>query len=181
VQDEAEIEALPLPDDTPIAYVTQTTLSVDDTSALIEALKRRFTDVVGPETRDICYATQNRQSAVRDLARVSDLILVVGAKNSSNSNRLREIAEESGVAGYLVADGNEVNPDWLQGVKVVGLTAGASAPEVLVEDVIDALARIRPVEVSTLAGIEENVRFRLPKELVEEPPRLQAEGARGSA
>ena len=167
VQNEAEIAALPLADDTPIAYVTQTTLSVDDTSALIEALKRRFTDVVGPETRDICYATQNRQSAVRDLARVADLILVVGAKNSSNSNRLREIAEESGVPGYLVADGRQVDPAWLDGVKVVGLTAGASAPEVLVEDVIDALRRIAPVEVSTLDGIEENVRFRLPLELDE--------------
>ncbi len=165
VQNEAEIEALPLDVDTPIAYVTQTTLSVDDTSALIEALKRRFTDVVGPETRDICYATQNRQSAVRDLARVADLILVVGAQNSSNSNRLREIAEESGVPGYLVADGSQVDPAWLEGVTVVGLTAGASAPEVLVEDVIDALRRIVPVEVSTLDGIEESVRFRLPVEL----------------
>src|SRR3954452_15440754 len=152
VQNEAEIAALALADDTPIAYVTQTTLSVDDTTALIEALKRRFSDVVGPETRDICYATQNRQSAVRDLARVADLILVVGAKNSSNSNRLREIAEESGVPGYLVADGTQVNPRWLEGVTVVGLTAGASAPEVLVEDVIGALRRITPVEVSTLDG-----------------------------
>ncbi len=165
VQNEAEIAALPLADDTPIAYITQTTLSVDDTSALIEALKQRFSDVVGPETRDICYATQNRQTAVRDLARMADLILVVGAKNSSNSNRLREIAEETGVPGYLVADGREVDPSWLEGVKVVGLTAGASAPEVLVEDVIDALGRIRLVEVSTLDGIEENVRFRLPLEL----------------
>ena len=168
VQNEAEIEALPLAEDTPLAYVTQTTLSVDDTSALIEALKRRFTDVVGPETRDICYATQNRQSAVRDLARVADLILVVGAQNSSNSNRLREIAEESGVPGYLVADGSQVDAAWLQGVRVVGLTAGASAPEVLVEDVIDALGRIAPVEVSTLDGIEESVRFRLPVELSDE-------------
>lgn len=165
VQNEAEIEALPLAVDTPIAYVTQTTLSVDDTSALIDALKRRFSDVVGPETRDICYATQNRQSAVRDLARIADLILVVGAQNSSNSNRLREIAKESGVPGYLVADGSQVDPAWLENVKVVGLTAGASAPEVLVEDVIDALRRIAPVAVSTLDGIEESVRFRLPVEL----------------
>jgi 4-hydroxy-3-methylbut-2-enyl diphosphate reductase len=180
VQNESEIEALPLPADTPVAYVTQTTLSVDDTSSLIEALKRRFTDVVGPETRDICYATQNRQSAVRDLARLADLILVVGAKNSSNSNRLREIAEESGVPGYLVADGSQVDPAWLNGVKVVGLTAGASAPEVLVEDVIDALGRIAPVEVSTLDGIEENVRFRLPKELTEERSEAQALRGRGS-
>jgi 4-hydroxy-3-methylbut-2-enyl diphosphate reductase len=179
VQNEAEIAALPLALDTPLAYVTQTTLSVDDTSGLIEALKRRFTDVVGPETRDICYATQNRQSAVRDLAHLADLILVVGAKNSSNSNRLREIAKESGVPGYLVADGREVDPAWLDGVKVVGLTAGASAPEVLVEDVIDALGRIAPVDVTTLDGIEENVRFRLPKELDEERFDFSAIPARG--
>jgi 4-hydroxy-3-methylbut-2-enyl diphosphate reductase len=179
VQNEAEITALPLARDTPVAYVTQTTLSVDDTSALIEALKRRFTDVVGPETRDICYATQNRQSAVRDLARVADLILVVGAKNSSNSNRLREIAEESGVPGYLVADGSQVDPSWLDGVRVVGLTAGASAPEVLVEDVIDALGRIAPVEVSTLDGIEENVRFRLPLDLEENVNARANRAARG--
>jgi 4-hydroxy-3-methylbut-2-enyl diphosphate reductase len=179
VQDEAEIAALPLAADTPIAYVTQTTLSVDDTSALIEALKQRFTDVVGPETRDICYATQNRQSAVRDLARVADLILVVGARNSSNSNRLREIAEESGVPGYLVADGSQVDPAWLEGVKVVGLTAGASAPEVLVEDVINALRRIAPVDVSTLDGIEENVRFRLPLELEENMTARANREARG--
>ena len=179
VQNEAEIAALPLADDTPVAYVTQTTLSVDDTSALIEALKRRFTDVVGPETRDICYATQNRQSAVRDLARVADLILVVGAKNSSNSNRLREIAEESGVPGYLVADGSQVDPAWLDGVKVVGLTAGASAPEVLVEDVIDALRRSRPSRSSTLDGIEENVRFRLPLELEDNVNARANRAARG--
>ena len=180
VQDEAEIAALPLADDTPVAYITQTTLSVDDTSALIEALKRRFTDVMGPETRDICYATQNRQSAVRDLAQVADLILVVGARNSSNSNRLREIAEESGLPGYLVADGSQVDPDWLEGVRVVGLTAGASAPEVLVEDVIDALARIAPVDVSTLDGIEENVRFRLPKELTDDYAETASVRARGN-
>lgn len=179
VQNEAEIAALPLAEDTPIAYVTQTTLSVDDTSALIDALKKRFTDVVGPETRDICYATQNRQSAVRDLARVADLILVVGARNSSNSNRLREIAEESGVPGYLVADGSQVDPAWLEGVRVVGLTAGASAPEVLVEDVINALRRIAPVDVTTLDGIEESVRFRLPLELEENVTARANRAARG--
>jgi len=179
VQNEAEIAALPLAEDTPIAYVTQTTLSVDDTSALIDALKKHFTDVVGPETRDICYATQNRQSAVRDLARVADLILVVGARNSSNSNRLREIAGESGVPGYLVADGSQVDPTWLEGVKVVGLTAGASAPEVLVEDVINALRRIAPVDVTTLDGIEESVRFRLPLELEENVTARANRAARG--
>ena len=105
-----------------------------------QALQRKFTNIVGPETRDICYATQNRQSAVRDLSKLVDVILVVGATNSSNSNRLREIGEESGLPSYLIADGSELNPKWLEGVKAVGLTAGASAPEVLVEDVIDSIA-----------------------------------------
>ena len=140
VQNEAEVDKLDLPLDTPVAYVTQTTLSVDDTQGIIQALQRKFTDIVGPETRDICYATQNRQSAVRDLSKLVDVILVVGATNSSNSNRLREIGEESGLPSYLIADGSELNLKWLEGVKVIGLTAGASAPEVLVEDVIDTIA-----------------------------------------
>jgi 4-hydroxy-3-methylbut-2-enyl diphosphate reductase len=165
VQSEPEVAALPLPDDAPIAYVTQTTLSVDDTRSIIAALMRRFTDVVGPETRDICYATQNRQTAVRELSGIADVILVVGARNSSNSNRLREIGEEAGVPSYLVADGSEVDPVWVKGAEVVGITAGASAPEVLVQDVIEALRRVGPVEVSVLSGIEENVTFRLPSEL----------------
>jgi 4-hydroxy-3-methylbut-2-en-1-yl diphosphate reductase len=165
VQNEAEVETLSLPVDTPIAYVTQTTLSVDDTRSIIAGLERRFTDVVGPETRDICYATQNRQTAVRELSRVADVILVVGARNSSNSNRLREIGEEAGVPSYLVADGGEVDPAWVQGAAVIGLTAGASAPEVLVNDVIAALSRIAPVEISVLPGLEETISFRLPAEL----------------
>lgn len=165
VQDEADVAKLPFRPDTPIAYVTQTTLSVDDTRAIVDALKGRFPDVIGPETRDICYATQNRQKAVRDMARVVDLILVVGARNSSNSNRLREIGSAARVPSYLVADGSEVDPAWLDGVKIVGLTAGASAPEILVNDVIEALSRVAPVEVSTLAGIQENITFRLPLEL----------------
>ena len=165
LQTEADVGVLPLPPDAPIAYVTQTTLSVDDTRSIIAALEHRFSDVVGPETRDICYATQNRQAAVRDLASVADVILVVGSKNSSNSNRLREIGEESGVPSHLVSDGGEVDPAWIRGVEAVGLTAGASAPEVLVEDVIAALARIRPVAVSILPGLEETISFRLPTEL----------------
>jgi 4-hydroxy-3-methylbut-2-en-1-yl diphosphate reductase len=165
VQAEADVAALPLPSDTPIAYITQTTLSVDDTRAIIAALTARFSDVVGPETRDICYATQNRQTAVRELSRIADVILVVGARNSSNSNRLREIGAEAGVPSYLVADGGEVDPAWVRGADVVGLTAGASAPEVLVQDVIEALRRVGPVEVSVLSGIEENITFRLPAEL----------------
>jgi 4-hydroxy-3-methylbut-2-enyl diphosphate reductase len=165
VQSEAEVAALPLPEDAPIAYVTQTTLSVDDTRSIIAALQSRFSDVVGPETRDICYATQNRQTAVRELSAIADVILVVGARNSSNSNRLREIGEEAGVPSYLVADGSEVDPAWVDGAEVVGITAGASAPEVLVQDVIAALRRVGPVEISVLSGIEENVTFRLPSEL----------------
>jgi 4-hydroxy-3-methylbut-2-en-1-yl diphosphate reductase len=167
IQTEDDVGRLDIPDDSPVAYVTQTTLSVDDTRGIIAALQRRFKDIVGPETRDICYATQNRQSAVRDLSRVVDLILVVGAKNSSNSNRLREIGAEAGVPSYLVADGSEVDPAWLEGVETVGITAGASAPEVLVEDVIDALRRLGPVDVTTLPGREEHIQFRLPAELAD--------------
>jgi 4-hydroxy-3-methylbut-2-enyl diphosphate reductase len=165
VQNEADVETLPLPVNAPVAYVTQTTLSVDDTRSIIAALQRRFADVVGPETRDICYATQNRQTVVRELSRVADVILVVGARNSSNSNRLREIGEEAGVPSYLVADGSEVDPTWVQDAAVIGLTAGASAPEVLVDDVIAALSRIGRVEVSVLPGLEETISFRLPAEL----------------
>src|SRR5262245_24590255 len=165
VQDEADVEKLDLPLDTPVAYVTQTTLSVDDTQGIIQALQRKFTDIVGPETRDICYATQNRQSAVRDLSKLVDIILVVGATNSSNSNRLREIGEESGLPSYLIADGSELDPAWLAGKHTVGITAGASAPEVLVDDVINALRRLGPVDVSVLAGRQERIEFRLPAEL----------------
>jgi 4-hydroxy-3-methylbut-2-en-1-yl diphosphate reductase len=165
VQSVEEVNTLALPSDTPVAYITQTTLSVDDTRDIILALQQRFTDIQGPDIRDICYATQNRQSAVRDLSKLVDVILVVGATNSSNSNRLREIGSEAGVASYLIADGSELNPDWLKDAKVVGITAGASAPEVLVDDVIEALRRIGPVAVSVLPGREENIEFRLPAEL----------------
>jgi len=165
VQTEADVETLDLPAETRMAYVTQTTLSVDDTWSIIAALERRFHDVVGPETRDICYATQNRQTAVRQLCRMSDLLLVVGARNSSNSNRLREIGEEAGVPSYLIEDETDIEPKWLHQAEVVGLTAGASAPEVLVEKVIDTLSRRYPVEISVLPGIEETVNFRLPAEL----------------
>ena len=165
VQTEADVASIDLPSDAPVAYVTQTTLSVDDTRDIIAALHRRFTNIIGPETRDICYATQNRQSAVLDLSKVADLILVVGAANSSNSNRLREIGEDAGVPSYLIADGSELRPEWLRGVRTIGITAGASAPEVLVEDVINALRQYGPVEVSTLPGREEHIEFRLPPEL----------------
>ncbi|KVD61875.1 4-hydroxy-3-methylbut-2-enyl diphosphate reductase [Burkholderia ubonensis] len=167
VQSEAEVDTLTLPVDTPVAYVTQTTLSVDDTRGIIEALQRRFTDIVGPDTRDICYATQNRQAAVRELSAQVDVLLVVGATNSSNSNRLREIGTESGVPSYLVADGSEVKAEWFACAQTVGLTAGASAPEEMVEDVIGALRALGPVEVTTMAGREEKVEFKLPAKLTQ--------------
>jgi 4-hydroxy-3-methylbut-2-en-1-yl diphosphate reductase len=165
VQSVEEVKALTLPEDTPVAYITQTTLSVDDTREIIVALQAKFTEIQGPDIRDICYATQNRQSAVRELSKLVDVILVVGAANSSNSNRLREIGTEAGVESYLIADGSELKPDWLRNARAVGITAGASAPEVLVDDVIEALRRIGPVTVSVLPGREENIEFRLPAEL----------------
>jgi 4-hydroxy-3-methylbut-2-enyl diphosphate reductase len=166
VENEEDVDKLPIATDAPIAYVTQTTLSVDDTRGVIGALHRRFNDVAGPDIRDICYATQNRQTAVRELSRLADVIIVVGARNSSNSNRLREIAEEAGLPSYLVADGSEIEAEWVRDADVVGITAGASAPEVLVEDVILTLMRIAPSELSVLDGPKENVSFRLPVELV---------------
>jgi 4-hydroxy-3-methylbut-2-enyl diphosphate reductase len=165
VQKVEDVAALTLPADTPVAYITQTTLSVDDTRDVIAALEQRFSDIQGPDIRDICYATQNRQSAVRDLSKLVDVILVVGADNSSNSNRLREIGTEVGIPSYLISDGSELNPEWLEGARAVGITAGASAPEVLVDDVIEALRRIGPVTVSVLPGREEDIEFVLPAEL----------------
>ncbi|HEY1614971.1 MAG TPA: 4-hydroxy-3-methylbut-2-enyl diphosphate reductase [Rhizomicrobium sp.] len=165
VSSEADVEALDLADDLPIAYVTQTTLSIDDTRNVIAALKRRFRNILGPDTSDICYATQNRQSAVRELCKVAEVVLVVGAKNSSNSNRLREIGLEEGVPSYLIADGSELDPAWVSGKETIGLTAGASAPEELVRNVIDALRRLGDVEVSDMNGVEEKIEFRLPAEL----------------
>jgi len=168
VQSTADVASLPIARDAPVAYVTQTTLSVEDTRGTIEALKQRFTDLVGPETSDICYATQNRQAALRELAGHVEVILVVGASNSSNSNRLVEIARDSGVRGHLLADGNDLDPAWVRGVRAVGLTAGASAPEAQVQDVLNALRRLGPVEVTTLPGIREHVEFRLPTGLVDD-------------
>ena len=166
VQTMEDVDRLAISPEAPVAYVTQTTLSVDDTRATIAAVKKRFKDVIGPETRDICYATQNRQTALRELAKVVELILVVGASNSSNSNRLREIGSEAGVPSYLVADSTELKDAWFADKSAVGITAGASAPERLVDDVIHTLRRLGPVEVSTLGDVEEKIHFRLPRELV---------------
>jgi len=166
VQCEADIDKLSIPLDTPVAYVTQTTLSIDDTRNIIAALKVRFSDILGPETTDICYATQNRQQAVRELCRFADVILVVGAKNSSNSNRLREIGKEEGKPSYLINDGSELDPEWIKGHHTIGITAGASAPEALVEHVIDALRAINPdCTVEQMDGKKEHIEFRLPAEL----------------
>jgi 4-hydroxy-3-methylbut-2-enyl diphosphate reductase len=167
VQTEADVDALDLPNDTPVAYVTQTTLSVDDTRGVIAALFRRFKDVIGPGTQDICYATQNRQTALLELTKLVDVIFVVGAQNSSNSNRLREIGLEAGIPTHLIANGSEIDPEWLHSVEVVGITAGASAPEIMVRDVINALRRLSPIEVFTLPGQDEHVEFRVPVELLD--------------
>ena len=167
VQTEEDVAAINLPADTPIAYVTQTTLSVDDTRDIIAALYRRFKDVAGPGTEDICYATQNRQSALLELTKLVDLIFVVGATNSSNSNRLREIGLEAGIPTHLIANGGEIRPEMLHNVEVVGITAGASAPEIMVRDVINALRRITSVEVLTLPGQDEHLEFRVPVELLD--------------
>src|SRR6202046_1501643 len=165
VQNEADVAELQIPSNTPVAYITQTTLSIDDTKGIIVALKKRFSDIVGPETSDICYATQNRQTSVRELAKIADVILVVGAAISSNSNRLREIGLEEGVPSYLINDGSELDAAWGAGKETLGLTAGASAPEELVLNVIEALRLLGEVEVSEMAGVEEKIEFRLPAEL----------------
>jgi len=160
-----DVAALDLPLDTPLAYVTQTTLSVDDTKAVIVSLKSRFADIVGPDTSDICYATQHRQTAVRDMCKVAEVILVVGAKNSSNSNRLCEIGLEQGIPSYLIDDASFLEPAWVEGKTAIGLTAGASAPEELIQEVIEALRKLGPVVVEPMDGVEENIEFRLPAEL----------------
>ncbi|MGH6913498.1 MAG: 4-hydroxy-3-methylbut-2-enyl diphosphate reductase [Geminicoccales bacterium] len=150
-----------------LAYVTQTTLSVDDTREVIEALRKRFPAVVGPDVKDICYATQNRQTAVRELAGMVDVLLVVGAQNSSNSNRLREIGEELDVPSYLIDDAKALKPEWIEGAESVGISAGASAPEALVQELIERLSELAEIQLEHLDGINENVQFKLPDELRE--------------
>lgn len=161
-----EVAKLQVADPEKLAFITQTTLSVDDTRAVIEALKARFPSIVGPDTKDICYATQNRQRATRELAGIVDVVLVIGAPNSSNSNRLREIAAESGVPAYLIEDASALDPSWLDGADTVGITAGASAPDALVEELVSRLGEMTATEVVRLPGVTENVRFRMPSQLV---------------
>ena len=157
-----------------LAYVTQTTLSVDDTRQIITALKERFPNIVGPDVRDICYATQNRQMAVRQLVDQVDVIIVVGAHNSSNSNRLCEIGRDMGKPSYLIEDAKSLNYQWIEGIDRIGLTAGASAPEILVQEVIEQLKTLRPIEIEILQGIEENVHFKLPEELIKQNTPMRA-------
>ncbi|MBW3635357.1 MAG: 4-hydroxy-3-methylbut-2-enyl diphosphate reductase, partial [Armatimonadetes bacterium] len=164
VESVEDVETLVLPNPEKLIYLTQTTLSVDDTAQIVEALKKKFPHMTPPPKEDICYATTNRQHAVKQLVPHCDLILVIGAKNSSNSQRLREVAENSGVRSYLIDDETMIRDEWFEGVKHVGITAGASAPEVLVERVIENLRRRGPaVQTETLTIEEENVYFNLPK------------------
>ena len=165
VEDEAQVATLTVRDDSRLSYVTQTTLSMDDTARVIEALRQRFPEITGPRKDDICYATQNRQDAVKQLAADCDLMLVVGSPNSSNSNRLRELAERMGAEAHLLDGAEDIDPAWLDGKSRIGVTAGASAPEVLVAEVIDGLRQLgaqAPIEVE---GRPENVTFSLPREL----------------
>ena len=165
VEKVADVEQLSLGDPDRVSYVTQTTLSVDDASAIIASLRQRYPDVVGPSKNDICYATQNRQDAVKKLAQASDLILVVGSANSSNSNRLREIAERLGTASFLIDDESEIRPEWLVGSKVIGVTSGASAPETLVSGVIEHLRAAGGEFLGEQGGVSEDMTFSLPQEL----------------
>jgi 4-hydroxy-3-methylbut-2-enyl diphosphate reductase len=163
----ADVHQLQVPPDTALAYVTQTTLSLDDTRDIIAALHVRFSNLQGPETDDICYATQNRQAAVRELADQVDVVLIVGASNSSNSARLREVAEQAGVPAYLVADESGVDPAWLLGARRIGISAGASTPEVLVQRVLRRLGEGGAGRVVQVPGREERINFRLPLALIE--------------
>ena len=167
ISEPEDVAGLQVRDPERVSFVTQTTLSVDDTREVITALRERFPNIVGPDTRDICYATQNRQTAVNLMSEKVDLLLVVGASNSSNSNRLRELGENNGVPSYLIEDATMMKAEWLDGVRTVGITAGASAPETLVRETIARIEELSPIAVETLDGIEENVHFKLPPELAE--------------
>ena len=169
VESEADVARLEVSQPEKLAYVTQTTLSVDDTKTIIAALEKKFPAIHGPDTKDICYATQNRQQAVRELASQVDLLLVVGSKNSSNSNRLRDLGAEHGVPAYLIDDATDIDPAWLNNVSKVGLTAGASAPELLVERVVKFLETLRVVKVEPFMVVEEHVHFNLPPEVRGKP------------
>ena len=182
-----DVERLGVPDPDKVAYLTQTTLSVDDTRDCIEALRRRFPKIVGPSKDDICYATQNRQAAVKTVASEVDVLLVIGAANSSNANRLVEVSRVMGTPSYLINDKNDIRPEWFEGARRVGITAGASTPEFLVSEVVEEVRHARPAEVREVHVVEEDVRFGLPHELEEMarragktlPPRSGSSAASG--
>jgi len=163
-----DVQALVVSDPKQVSYVTQTTLSLDDTRSIVQALKDRFPEVKGPELSDICYATQNRQNAVRSLAERVDVILVVGARNSSNSARLQEVGEMSGVDAYLIQDANEISPDWFANSSAIGVTAGASTPEILVQGVLDRLRALGVSSIEEMEGVSEDITFKLPASLLRE-------------
>ncbi|ARN76254.1 4-hydroxy-3-methylbut-2-enyl diphosphate reductase [Oceanicoccus sagamiensis] len=165
VEDVAQVESLTVKDTAALSYVTQTTLSMDDTAQVIDALRKRFPQIKGPRKDDICYATQNRQDAVKQLATACDLLLVVGSPNSSNSNRLSELAQRMGTESYLIDSADDIDSAWLAGKTSVGITAGASAPDVLVKQVIDGLCELGAEAPQEMAGTTENITFSLPKEL----------------
>ncbi|HKM16294.1 MAG TPA: 4-hydroxy-3-methylbut-2-enyl diphosphate reductase [Marinospirillum sp.] len=165
VESEADVASLVVNNPENLAYVTQTTLSMDDTARVIDALRQRFPSISGPRKDDICYATQNRQDAVKTLAETSDLVLVVGSPNSSNSNRLRELAERMGAKAYLIDGADDLKKEWLDSAQSIGITAGASAPEIIVRDVINQLMRWGAVSPKELSGRPENITFSMPKEL----------------
>ncbi|MBS4153929.1 4-hydroxy-3-methylbut-2-enyl diphosphate reductase [Cobetia sp. MC34] len=167
VEDESDVARLEVKDPEQLAFVTQTTLSMDDTARVIDALRERFPAIQGPRKDDICYATQNRQDAVRMLAEACDVVLVVGSPNSSNSNRLRELAERMQTSAWLIDDAQQIEASWLEGIGSIGITAGASAPEVLVQGVIDRLMALGASAPEELEGQEENIVFSMPKELKE--------------
>ncbi|APR05311.1 4-hydroxy-3-methylbut-2-enyl diphosphate reductase [Thauera chlorobenzoica] len=165
VETPADVAVLQVADPDKLAYVTQTTLSVDDAASIVAALRARFPNIAGPRKDDICYATQNRQDAVKAMTAQADVVFVVGSKNSSNSNRLREVAALRDVPAYLVDNASDIDPAWLEGKRRIGVTAGASAPEVLVEEVIERLTELGGTVVRNLDGVPEKVTFPLPKEL----------------
>lgn len=166
VSNTEDVKLLQVKNPSKLSYISQTTLSVDDTKVVIEALKKRFPEIEGPDVKDICYATQNRQSAVRDLVEHVNLILVVGAKNSSNSNRLRDLGEESGVNTYLIETADDLDRKWFDNVESIGISSGASTPDELVKEVMNRISTFREIKIEMRPGIEENVVFKLPKELV---------------
>ena len=167
VSNVAEVAALEVPDPNRVAYLTQTTLSLDEARDIIHALKEKFPNIAGPHSQDICYATENRQVAVRNVAHNADLVLVVGSTNSSNSNRLVEVSRNLGTIGYLIDNSQAIDPKWLEGVSTVAVTAGASAPEVLVEDVVNYLRQNGFSSVEEVEVMPENVRFGLPPEIIQ--------------